>query len=198
MSSPLRFGAYVLVALFGAFELYTLWLAANPDVPPDYRAYYLTQTTTCLNQPVSGAYQGGILSFLPDGAAAAKPVKVCGWEGPVGDGNHAVGTSARLRFALDTPVRNPMLSVEMVAVKKGDIDTQHVDVLVNGEQIGEITVTAGAPQKFEVPLGTPNAPPGTYDVTFEFPDALQMGPTDPETRWRSIKLSAAGIVHASA
>lgn len=198
MSSPLRFGAYLLVALFGAFELYTLWLVANPDVPPDYRAYYLTQTTTCLNQPVSGRYRGGIVSFLPDNAAEAKPIRVCGWEGPVSEGNHAVGTSARLRFALDKAVRDPVLAVEMIAVKKDESDTQRVEVLVNGETVGEITVTADAPQKFEVPLGMPSAAPGTYEVTFEFPDALQMGPTDPQTRWRSVKLSAAGIVPTSA
>jgi len=198
LSSPLRLGAYLLVALFGAFELYTLWLVINPDVPEDYRAYYIGHTTTCLNQPVSGRYRGGIVSFLPDNAAEAKPIRVCGWEGPVNEGNHAVGTSARLRFALDKSVRDPVLFIEMIAVKKDDLDTQRVEVLVNGASVGEITVTADAPKTFEVPLGIPSATPGTYDVTFEFPDAIRMGPTDPQTRWRSIKLSAAGIVPASA
>lgn len=198
MSRSLRLAAYGLVALFGAFELYTLWLMVNPDVPPDYDAYYISKTTTCLNQPVSGAYAGGVVSFLPDGAEAAKPIKVCGWEGPAGDGTHAVGTSARLRFTLTEPVRTPVLRVEAVAVEKaGQGMDQRVDVLLDGEPVGEILITAGGPKTFDVPLNLPVAGAGTYDVTFEFPEAVKMGPTDPQTRWRSIKLSAAGIVPAS-
>ena len=197
MSRSLRLGAYLLVALLGAFELYTLWLMVHPDVPEDYRAYYISKTTTCLNQPVSGAYAGGMVSFLPDGGDAAKPIKVCGWEGPAGDGTHAVGTSARLRFALDNPVLNPVLRVEALSVEKEGQNSQRVEVLVDGKSLGEIVVTAGAPKTFDVPLNLPEATIGIYDVTFEFPEALKMGSTDPETRYRSIKLSAAGIVPAS-
>jgi hypothetical protein len=197
LSSPLSIGAYALVALLGAFELGVLWLAGHPDVPPDYRAYYIAQTTTCLNQPVSGAYGGGVISFLPDGGEAARPIKVCGWEGPVGDGTHAVGTSARLRFALNDSVPDPVLAIEMLAVRKDERGSQRVAVLVNGKPIGEVTVGADRPQRFDIPLGVASADPSTYDVTFEFPDALQMGPTDPQTRWRSIKLSAAGIIERS-
>lgn len=198
MSSPLRLAAYALVALCGAFEVYTLWLAANPNVPPDYDAYYISKTTTCLNQPVSGEYAGGVVSFLPDGAEAAKPVKVCGWEGPAGDGTHAVGTSARLRFALAAPVHKPLLRLEAVAVEKdGQGMDQRVDVLLDGETVGEVLVSADGPRTYDVPLGLPIAGAGTHDITFEFPEAVQMGPTDPETRWRSIKLLAAGIVPAN-
>src|SRR5215217_2437428 len=122
----------------------------TPDVPEDYRAYYISKTTTCLNQPVSGQYAGGMVSFLPDGGDAAKPIKVCGWEGPAGDGTHAVGTSARLRFALPQAVRNPVLRVEMIAVEKdGRGVTQRVDVLVDGEPVGEIMVTADGPRSFD-------------------------------------------------
>lgn len=197
MSSALRLGAYLLVAVLGAAELSVLWLAANPDVPPSYRAYYLDRTTTCLDIPVSGEYAGGVLSFYDDGREATRPTKVCGWEGPAGDGTHAVGTSSRLRFELEEAVPDPVLAFEMVAVAKGDVTTQRVDVLVNGEPIGEVTVASGEPQSFVLPLGPEPAEPGTYEVTFEFPDALRMGATDPETRWRSIKLGAAGIVTRS-
>lgn len=198
MSRSLRLAAYALVGLFGAFELYTLWLMVNPDVPADYDAYYISKTTTCLNQPVSGQYAGGMVSFLPDGGDVAKPIKVCGWEGPAGDGTHALGTSARLRFVLDKAVSNPVLRLEAIAVQKDDRDTQRVDVLVNSEPVGEIEISADAPKTVDVPLNLPVAAAGTYEVTFEFPEALKMGPTDPTTRYRSIKLSAAGIVSASA
>ena len=97
------------------------------------------------------------------------------------------------------PVRNPVLRVEAVAIAKdGRGIDQRVDVLVDGEPVGEIVVTGDGPRTFDVPLNLPVASPGTYDVTFEFPEAVKMGPTDPQTRYRSIKLSAAGIVPASA
>ena len=199
MSRPLRLAAYALVALLGAFELHTLWLILNPDVPADYDAYYISKTTTCLNQPVSGQYDGGVVSFLPDGVDAAKPIKVCGWEGPAGDGTHAVGTSARLRFAITQPVRDPVFRFEAIAIERdGRGIDQRVEILINGALVGNILVTGDGPHSFDVPLDLPVADPGTYDVTFEFPEAVKMGPTDPQTRYRSIKLHAAGIVPASA
>ena len=45
MSNVRRNGAYLLVVLLGAFELCVLWLVLHPDVPADYRAYYIAQTT---------------------------------------------------------------------------------------------------------------------------------------------------------
>ena len=100
----LRTGTYVLAGLIALFEFAVFWLMLNPDVPPDYRAYYIEKTTTCLNQPVAGTYSlGTTIDFTPDGREAAKLLRVCGWEGPTGDGNHAVGTSARLRFVYAEP-----------------------------------------------------------------------------------------------
>ena len=104
MSRTLRLGAYLLVGLVALFELGVFWLMLHPDVPPDYRAYYIDKTTTCLNQPVSGAYTlGTVIPFTPEGRDAAEPVRVCGWEGPTGDGTHAVGTSSRVRFTYSKP-----------------------------------------------------------------------------------------------
>lgn len=194
MSSALRVVAYVLVAILGTAELFVLWLVVNPDVPADYRAYFIDHTTTCANIPASGVYAGGMVSFYPDGRDQAKPVKVCGWEGPAGDGTHAVGTSSRLRFAVQEPVTDPVLALEMVAVDKAGSAGQRVSVLLNGEPLGELAVHSGEPQDFTLPLGSQPVAPGTYEITFEFSEALQVGPSDPETRWRSIRLGAAGIV----
>ncbi len=65
-----------LIALVAGFELWVAWLALHPQVSSDYRAYYIDQTTTCLNKPVSGLYTlGSTVSFMPDdqtgGAAIA-------------------------------------------------------------------------------------------------------------------------------
>jgi hypothetical protein len=200
LSSMLRLPAYALVAILALFQLYVLWLVAHPDVPPDYNAYYIARTTTCLNQPVTGRYGGGLVSFQPDGAALAKPVKVCGWEGPAGDGTHAVGTSSRLRFVADRPITDPNLHIELVAVKKGDRPTaQRVGVSLNDTELAELSVGAEQSQTFTIPIPArlvANAD-GRYELTLTFPDAVAMGPTDPDTRWRSIKLLAAGILPGS-
>src|SRR5688572_14035050 len=93
----------------------------HPQVPADYHAYYIDQSTTCLNQPVSGDYVLGTeVSFLPDGLEQARSLRVCGWEGPAGDGTHAVGKTSRLRFAVPETASPLALELELglVAVKR--------------------------------------------------------------------------------
>lgn len=196
MSKSLRIGAYVLVALFGALELGVLWLALHPSVPPDYRAYYIDWTTTCMNQPVSGETDPVVVSFLPEGRKRAKLIKACGWEGPTGGGTHALGTSGRLRLALTQMPPDPVLALTMIAIDKSDVPKQRVQVTVNGEVLDTLEVASVAPQDFIVRIPAALAS-GHYEVMFDYLDAQPMGPTDPQTRWRSIKLLAAGIVGAA-
>ena len=198
LSRPIRIGMYTLAGLLLAFEVGVLWLVLHPNVSEDYRAYYITQTTTCLNQPVPGTYSfGTMVSFLPEGRDAAKSVRVCGWEGPAGDGTHAVGTSARLRFA---PAERPdamTLTLEMIAITREGHPQQRVAVRVGGTSVGDVVVPATGPVTVTLPIPDEVAArPGPVEVTLTFPDAIQMGPTDPASRWRSIKLIAAGLVPA--
>lgn len=197
MSSALRTGAYALVAVLALFELAMVWLMLHPDVSPDYRAYYLDKTTTCLNQPVAGTYTlGTIVHFTPDGRDVAKLLKVCGWEGPTGDGTHAVGTSARLRFVYPEPATALTLELRMIAVNKAGSPSQRVEIVLNGDSIDTVTVTPDAPQDFAltVPPGLVTAASGKLDLELRFPDSVQMGPTDPDNRRRSIKLLAAALL----
>ena len=195
MSRTLRLGAYLLVGLVALFELGVFWLMLHPDVPPDYRAYYIDKTTTCLNQPVSGAYKlGTVIPFTPEGRYAAKPVRVCGWEGPTGDGTHAVGTSSRLRFTYAEPATALTLKLSMVAVKKdGQTIPQHVEIVANGALVATVPVTGDTAQDFSLPLP---AADGKLEIELRFPDAVQMGPTDPDNRLRSIKLLSAALLPA--
>ena len=199
MSSPLRLAVYALTALLLAGYAVVTWWALHPDVPASYRAYYIDQTTTCMDQPVAGTYAlGSLVSYLPDGAEAAQPTKPCGWEGPAGDGTHAVGTSSRLRFSWTGPARGPLtLSLDLIAVRKGDMPMpQQVVVVVNDETLTTLQVGADAPERFAIPLPADLVEQGRADIVLEFPTAVQMGPTDPATRWRSIKLLAAGLLPA--
>jgi len=199
LRQPVALAAYALTAiLLGAYAL-VMWWVIHPDVPESYRAYYIDQTTTCMNQPVAGTYTlGTVVSFLPDGRDAAKPLKPCGWEGPTGDGTHAVGTSSRLRFSWSEPTTGPLsLSLDLIAVKKGGVAMpQTVDVLVNDEKLTTLNVGSDAPSHFDVAVPAGLVTDGTADIVLEFPTAVQMGLTVPPTRWRSIKLLAAGLLPA--
>lgn len=196
MSSPLRLGAYLLVGLVALFELGVVWLMLHPNVPPDYRAYYIDKTTTCLNQPVSGSYTlGTTVRFTPEDKDAAKLIRVCGLEGPTGDGNHAVGTSARLRFTYAEPASVLTLQLSMVAIQKGGtVMPQHVEIVANGALLDTVLLDQPEPQQFSLPLAAPAD--GKLELELRFPDAVQMGPTDPDNRLRSIKLLSATLLPA--
>ena len=196
MSSRLRLGAYLLVGLVALFELVVVWLMLHPQVPPDYRAYYIDKTTTCLNQPVSGQYAlGTTVHFTPEDRDAAKLIRVCGWEGPTGDGNHAVGTSARLRFVYGEPAAALTLQLAMAAIQKGGATVpQRVEIVANGTPLGTVTFDQPTPQQVSLPLPAPSD--GRLELELRFPDAVQMGPTDPDNRLRSIKLLSAALLPA--
>lgn len=189
--------AYSIVALAIAFELATLWLMLHPQVPSDYRAYYIDQTTTCLNQPVSGQYVlGQTVSFLPDGREAAKAVRVCGWDGPAGDGTHAVGLTSRLRFAVPDANPGPLaLTLNLVAVEREGYPSQRVVVEANGATLGTATALAGIPLQLnlDVPADLLTSNAGLVDVALHFPDAIRISPGDSDTRSRSIKLLSARL-----
>jgi len=194
LSNPLRLGAYLLVGLLALFELVVLWLMLHPNVTPDYRAYYIDKTTTCLNQPVSGTYAlGTVIPFTPEGRDAAKLIRVCGWERPTGDGTHTVGTSARLRFAYAEPATALTLKLSMVPVQKdGQLTTQRVEIVANGTLVDTVTLDAPTPQDVSLPIPAPAD--GKLELELRFPDAVQMGPTDPDNRLRSIKLLSAALL----
>jgi hypothetical protein len=188
---------YAAACAVALFELGVTWFAFHPDVPPDYRAYYLDQTTTCLNEPVNGSYSFGTeVTFRssPDDRLI-KPLRVCGWEGPVGDGLHAVGESARLRFAVPYNAANLTLMLEMVAVDMAGSKGQEVVVRVNGTKVGDVTVAVTTPRRFDFPI-----PDGVLtsrhllDVELSFPEAIRIDPQDSNTRKRSIKLLAGKVV----
>ena len=183
---------YGLAVAIGLFELGVLWQSLHPDVPADYRAYYIDATTTCLNQPVSGAYaQGTLIPFRSGYEKLIAPLRVCGWEGPAGDGLHAVGESARLRLALLGSAHNVRLRLDMVAVDFAGAAGQPVEVTVNGTRVGRAEVKTGTPQQFEFAVpDTALGPRKILDIDLAFPHAIRVDPQDSDTRKRSIKLVA--------
>ena len=193
---PAALGAYALAALLALLELGVLWQALHPQVPPDYRAYYIDRTTTCMNQPMSGAYVLGTpIDFRTDNTKENRP---CGWEGPVGDGVHALGETARLRFAVGA-AEDLTLTLEMTGVSINGSGDQRVDVSVNGVSVGQALVPAEQTKSFS--FAVPAAAigdTGVADIFLDFPDAVSGRATDANTRKRSIKLVTGSLAAATA
>ncbi len=192
---------YGLTGIAAAFELVVLWLALHPSVNADYRAFYLDQTTTCMNEPVRGTYHlGAVISFLPGHYDEALQVKVCGWEGPVGDGNHSVGEMSRLRFTFPETAENLVLRLTLTAIPTAASLTQRVVLSANGVGFGQVAIPAQQTQSFEVPV--PAAALGRdghqLDLTLAFPDAIRPEANDSNTRKRAIKIVSAQLIKAAA
>lgn len=192
-----RLPVLVAIALVGGLELHVAWLALHPEVSANYRAYYIDQTTTCLDKPVSGSYVlGATVSFLPDDQAGARRLRVCGWDGPAGDGTHSVGTTSRLRFAVVEPTGDLRLRLFLTAIEAPGRPVQRLVLTAgNGMPIGTATVHAGATRSvdFDVPAAAIDRAHGRLDVIIAYPDAAEMTPRDSDTHYRAIKLLAAQL-----
>lgn len=193
---PLSLALYAAAIAVIAFEAIVLWLMLHPNVSPDFRAYYIDRSTTCLNQPVTGQYQfGRLLDFDTDSKDLFKPIRVCGWEGPSGEGLHAVGTSSRLRFAgTPSPSDDHLVALMSAVSKDGAVMPQSVEVSIDGTHAATWTVADTAPERFVLAIPPDALADGKLEVEFDFPNAVKMGKTDPDTRWRSIKLHEIGVM----
>lgn len=191
--SPLALGAYALAAVLALFELAILWQALHPNVPPDYRAYYIDRTTTCLPQPVTGQYELGTeLNFRSEGDET-RELRPCGWSGPAGDGTHSVGETSRLRFAVGAP-QDLSLMLELTGVTLPGPAQQHVIVSANEKHIGEIAVTPGKTERFTLAIPADSLEKnGFVDIRLDYPDAINPGGRVSNTYWRSVKLTAASL-----
>lgn len=191
--SPLALGAYALAAVLALFELAILWQALHPNVSADYRAYYIDRTTTCLPQPVTGAYVLGTeLNFRSEGDET-RELRPCGWTGPAGDGTHSVGETSRLRFATDA--KGPLtLMLELTGVTLPGPAKQRVLISANGHDVGEIAVTPDRTERFALPIPAAALDDDGYvDIKLDYPDAISPGRRVSNTYWRSVKLTAASL-----
>ncbi|WP_375452151.1 hypothetical protein [uncultured Devosia sp.] len=185
---------YGAVAVLALLELAIAWQAIHPDVPPDYRAYYIDQTTTCMRQPVSGAYSLGATIDFRSGGDDTTELRPCGWEGPAGDGLHLLGETARLRFAVSEPNGSLTLTLALSAINTDGAPDQRVVVSANDTPLGTAIVAHGqsATVSFAIPAGLATAT-GLLDIVLDVPDAVSGRPGDSNTRKRSIKLTAATL-----
>ena len=192
--SPLALGAYALAAILALLELAVLWQAVHPNVSDAYRAYYIDRTTTCLAQPVTGAYTLGTEIDFRSGGSDTRELRPCGWDGPVGDGMHSIGQTSRLRFNVGRP-QALTLMLELVGVTLNGSIEQTVVVSANGVPLGTLTVPSEQAERFTLALPPEAiAADGTTDIQLDFPDAVNPNGRTANTHWRAVKLSAAALM----
>jgi len=178
-----------LIVPVAGFELCVGWLALHPQVSDGYRAYYIDQTSTCLDKGASGQYPlGQTISFLPDNIAGAARLRVCGWDGPVADGTHSLGTRSLLRFAIPEASGELILRLQMAAITTADGRAQRVVLSANGFALGEVTIPPGATRVLDLPISEALLGPGRLDIALDYPNAAEMVPHDSDIHLRAIKL----------
>jgi hypothetical protein len=191
--SPLALGAYALAAVLALFELAILWQAVHPNVSDNYRAYYLTRTTTCLPQPVTGDYTIGTELDFRSGGDNTRENRPCGWDGPAGDGMHSIGETSLLRFELGAP-QDLTLMVELTGITMEGPPVQPVVISANGTPLSTVEVTPAQTERFTLPiLASAIGADGTLVIQFDYPQAVRPGPRIANTYWRSVKLTAASL-----
>jgi hypothetical protein len=172
-----------------------LGLALNPRVHPDYRAFYIARTTTCLNRDRVGSLSlGETISFRylaeqPERMKRAEDMKVCGWTGPVGDGIHSLGETSRLRVKVTGITNGVLATLEMAPVLRQPEIAQRVVISANGIRLHTATLADDAPQ--EVSFVIPQAILATaelLDIAFDFPDSVRQTPVASNIYDRAIKL----------
>lgn len=183
-------GCYALAAALAVSEILILALALHPNVHPDYRAYYIDRTTTCLNRDTVGIYSlGQTVSFRSDGAKRASGMKVCGWSGPAADGTHSLGEPSRLRLQIP-PLRDGLkATLQMAAVVRPPQMTQRVIISVHGVSVHKVTLSGKQPMtvSFFIPHAAfSNA--STFEMTFDYLDGIPPSKAASSIYKRSIKL----------
>lgn len=191
--SPAGLALYALAALLAIAEIVVLWQALHPRVSDAYRAYYIDRTTTCLPQPVTGAYTLGTEIDFTSKGEDTRELRPCGWEGPAGDGMHAVGESSRLRFAVSEQ-RDLVLMLELSGVTLDGATEQNVDVSVGDSVVGRAVLKPGQTRRFSFPVPAAAIVDGHADIELAYPDAISPRPGTANAYWRSIKLGAAALL----
>jgi hypothetical protein len=186
---------YLVAVLLAGAEIVILGLALNPQVHPDYRAFYIDRTTTCLNRDRAGSViLGETVSFRyltgqPERMKRAEDMKVCGWTGAVGDGTHSLGETSRLRAKI-AGVRDDLLAtLDMAPVLRPPLSAQRVVISANGVRVYEATLAADAPQ--ELSFAIPNTvlvDSEELDIALDYPDSIRQTPVASNVYDRAIKL----------
>lgn len=188
---------YGLAAVLAVAEIAILWQAIHPQVSPEFRAYYLDRSTTCLSQPGTGAYVLGSEIDFRSGGSETRQLLSCGWDGPAGDGMHSLGETSRLRLATG-PAQDLTLMLELTGVTLSGPPQQTVAVSLNEMSLGTVELAPGETKRvsFAVPASA-LGDRGFADIKLDYAHAISPREGIANNYKRAIKLVAASLSPAN-
>lgn len=184
---------YGVAAVLAVAEIAILWQAIHPQVSPEFRAYYIDRSTTCLPLPGTGAYTLGTEIDFRSGGSETRQLMSCGWDGPAGDGMHALGETSM--FRLTTGATGDLtLMLELTGVTLPGPPQQIVAVSLNDTPLGTVDLAPGETKRvtFAVPASA-LAEHDYADIKLDFPNAITPREGIANNYKRSIKLVAASL-----
>lgn len=192
--SPKVLATYGLAALLALTELVVMWQTLHPNVSEDYRAYYITRTSTCLPQPVTASYVlGEAVNFTSNGdIEMARELLPCGWEGPNDDGRQSLGETSRMRFAIG-PQQDLRLELVLKGINLNNAGDRDVRLFAGEQPIGQALVGAEDTETFQFDVPAEAIKDGYLDLRFDYPNAIETSPGISNTYWRSVKLISARL-----
>jgi hypothetical protein len=193
----------VFAVLFGGFELYVLWLAFNPNVDDDYRAYYIDRSSSCFPREASvatGYYPlGEPVTFVPGRNGYARDtLRWCGFIAANNQGIRTFGDYGILRLKFDMPDEDLLLSFSSFTNAGSKDLPQEAGVVVNGEKLATLTFTSSKRVEGNVLIPEAVAKKGDsgLEIRFEVP---RIGPpgTNSEPVTLQLRLQALRVVPLS-
>jgi hypothetical protein len=197
----------VFIVLFGAFELVVFWLATHPNVPDDYRAYYIDRTSSCFpreDKVANGLYALGTpISFVPDrNGHTDDNLRWCGFiaatkQSPFGIKTFGDYGVLKLRFAV--PDEDLLLTFAALSNASAKDPPREVKVIANGQGVGSVIFDDAkrVNGSMIIPAAIAKAnPAGGIDLKFEVP---RIGPpgTNSEPVTLQLRLQAVRLVPVS-
>ena len=182
-----------------AVEMVIAWLALHPNVPDDYRAFFIARSSDCLLRPVDGKLPESGVAHLVAGSPDNRHVVGCGLSNPEPLGTWTVGQEAA--FVMQIPAERPgrfVIEVAGAFLPEG-LERQRVAVIVGDSRVGQFEATRETlqPQSFAVPPTALGATDGRLLVRLELPDAgrpIDWPGSSTDTRALGVIVSSVGLL----
>lgn len=171
---------YSLAMVVAVAELSVLFVSAYPDVPEDYRRYFIERSTNCWTRDVPGERRlnQNLPLFTtndPHGILGTS-MTVCGWLPPDASGMWSWGPEAALRFDVSAlAVAEIDVYATMGALVAPSHPEQIIEILSGGRMLTSFRLTSSAlvEQRFVVPAEVvAEASSSKLDLWFYFPTSI--------------------------
>ena len=197
-----KFWHLLVVALIALFDGAALYMVLNPNVTPEYRAYYIDRTASCFpraDNVATGYYPlGEPINFItgnnniePRNGYSLDTLRYCGFMPPSSTGIRSFGDYGIIRIKGPFPADDLLLTFASWTNTGADKPRREVQVQVNGEEVGTLVyVTRDQVNgKMVIPQRLVEAGNGWLQIRFNMPRIAPAG-TNSEPVTLQLRLEA--------